>query len=154
MSTYSKLLYHIVFSTKYRRKQIDAKIRERLYEYIGGTIRNREGSSIEIGGIEDHVHILTGLSTKVCVSDLVRDIKSNSTQWMNDTLNTGRQFQWQKGYGVFTVSYSQLNVVRNYIVNQAEHHRKKSFKEEFIELLKRHNITFDEKYLFEGEFAA
>ena len=153
MSTFSKLLYHIVFSTKHRRRDIDANIQERLYEYIGGVIRKIDGSLIEIGGVEDHVHILAHLAAKKSVSDSIRDIKTNSSKWMNEISDTYRRFGWQKGYGAFTVSFSQVEPVRNYIQNQHEHHRVKTFKEEFIELLKRHNIAFDEKYLFEVEHA-
>ena len=152
MSTFSKLLSHVVFSTKYRRRVINTDIQERLYEYIGGVIRNNKGSLIEIGGVEDHVHILAHLPANRSVSDSIRDLKANSSKWINESVTDSyKKFAWQKGYGAFTVSFSQVGTVKTYIQNQREHHRTKSFKEEFIELLKRHNIEYDEKYLFEAE---
>ena len=151
MGSYSKLTYHVVFSTKYRRKTITDEISERLYEYVGGIVRNINGSLIEIGGIEDHVHLLVNLSPAKSVSDSIRDIKSNASKWLNELPEIRARFGWQKGYGAFTVSHSQIEIVRPYIRNQREHHRTKTFEEEFIELLRRHEIEFDRKYLFEAE---
>ena len=151
MGTFTKLTYHVVYSTKNRRRTITDKIRERLYEYIGGTVRNLNGSLIEIGGIEDHLHILMNLSPAKSVSDSVRDIKANASKWANDRGEVRPRFEWQKGYGAFTVSYSQIDAVRHYIRNQQEHHRTTSFEEEYINILRRHEIEFDRKYLFEDE---
>ena len=123
MGTYSKLTYHIVFSTKYRQPSIREPIQERLYEYIGGTIRALKGNLIEIGGVEDHVHILAGLTPVIAVSNAVRDIKANASKWANDIPEMKSRFEWQKGYGAFTVSYSQIAGVREYIKNQPEHHK-------------------------------
>lgn len=128
MSTYSKLTYHIVFSTKYRRKTIHDNIRDRLYEYIGGIIRSLEGSLLQIGGTEDHVHILTNLSPTRPVSDCIRVIKANSSKWINELQMNTTKFEWQKGYGSFTVSQSQIATVYRYI----ENHRVKSFQEEYL----------------------
>ena len=112
MGTYSKLTYHIVFSTKYRQTSIREPIQERLYEYIGGTIRALKGNLIEIGGVEDHVHITAGLAPVIAVSDAVRDIKANASKWANDIPEIKSRFEWQKGYGAFAVSYSQIEGVR------------------------------------------
>jgi putative transposase len=151
MGSFSKLTYHVVFSTKYRRKTITDDIRERLYEYVGGVARNLNGSLIQIGGIEDHVHLLVNLSPAKAVSDSIRDIKSNTSKWLNELPEIKSRFAWQKGYGAFTVSHSQIEIVRSYIQNQREHHKTRTFEEEFIELLRRHEIDFDRKYLFEAE---
>jgi putative transposase len=145
------LTYHVVFSTKYRHPTITDAIQERLYEYIGGTIRAKKGHLIEIGGVADHVHIMVRLSPALAVADVVRDIKANSSKWMNDQPETSQAFEWQKGYGAFTVSYSQTPSVEKYIQNQPEHHRTRSFQEEYIEFLKRHGIEFRLEYLFEDE---
>ena len=151
MGSFTQLSYHIVFATKYRTPSIRSDVQERLYEYIGGIVRERKGSLIEIGGTADHVHLLTRLSASLALADVVRDVKAISSKWMNERPKTLQTFEWQKGYGAFTVSYSHRDVVRTYIQNQEEHHRTKSFQEEYIELLKRHNIDFKLEYLFEDE---
>ena len=151
MSTFTKLSYHIVFSTKYRSKSIADSFSERLYEYIGGIIRAKNGLLIEIGGVEDHVHLLANLSPTKSISDTIREIKANASKWRNEFPDNAGRFEWQKGYGAFTVSYSQIESVRHYIRNQREHHRTKTFEEEYIAFLKLHNIEFDYQYLFESE---
>jgi len=151
MSTFTKLIYHVVFSTKYRRKLIFDPFCERLYEYIGGIIRAQNGHLIEIGGVEDHVHLLVNLPPVKSISDTIREIKANASKWSNELPDTTCRFEWQKGYGAFTVSYSQIDSVRHYIQNQREHHRTKTFEEEYIAFLKQHNIEFDHQYLFEAE---
>ena len=155
MGSYSLLNYHIVFGTKFRRDTIRDDFKDRFYEYIGGTIRNRKGHLIEIGGVEDHLHLLTSLPPTITVSDAVRDIKANASKWVNENGDNNRnasdKFEWQIGYGAFTVSYSQMDVVRAYIQNQKEHHRTKTFEEEYVALLKSHNIEFKREHLFEAE---
>ena len=151
MGTYTQLTYHVVFSTKYRRRTIVDSLRERLYEYIGGIVRNLDGSLLEIGGIEDHIHILVNLSPAKSVSDAIRDIKANSSKWLNGLPAVKARFGWQTGYGAFTVSYSQIDGVRVYIQDQREHHRTMTFEEEYIKLIHRHGIKFEHKYLFEAE---
>ena len=151
MGSFTQLTYHIVFATKYRRPTIKDNVKERLYEYIGGTLRAKKGHSIEIGGVADHIHLLTRLSPSLAVADVVRDVKANSSRWMNDQSEVTLPFEWQKGYGAFTVSFSNIPSVQEYIQNQPEHHRTKSFQEEYIEFLKRHNIEFRLEYLFEDE---
>lgn len=150
MGSFTRLTYHIVFATKYRKRTITEKIQERLYEYIGGTLRGKKGHLIEIGGVEDHVHLLAGLSPSLAVSDVIRDVKANSSQWMKEERQiTG--FEWQKGYGAFTVSYDRTDAIRRYIQNQKEHHRTKTFQEEYIDFLQRHGIEFLTEHLFEEE---
>lgn len=151
MGSYTQLIYHIVFSTKYRHPSITAVLRERLYEYIGGTIRAKKGSLIEIDGVADHVHLLTQLSASIAIAEVVRDIKANSSRWINEQPDKKRVFEWQKGYGAFTVSYSRVPEVRAYIQNQEEHHKTVTFQEEYINFLKRHGIEFRPEYLFEDE---
>jgi REP element-mobilizing transposase RayT len=151
MGTFHKLTYHVVFSTKYRRRTIRDDLRERLYEYGGGIVRAQKGHLIEIGGIEDHVHLLANLSPANALSASIRDIKANTSKWANELSNTKARFAWQKGYAAFTVSFSQIYLVRQYIQNQREHHRTKSFEEEYVELLKRHGIEFELRWLFEDE---
>ncbi|MBW3540924.1 MAG: IS200/IS605 family transposase [Planctomycetes bacterium] len=151
MGAYTKLTYHIVFSTKYRTCSIREDFRERLYEYMGGTLRGINGHLIQIGGVEDHVHLLAGLSPAMAVSDAIRNIKANASKWVNELGVLEQRFEWQKGYGAFTVSYSQIESVRRYIQNQREHHRSRSFEEEYIEFLRRHDIPFERRYLFEAE---
>ncbi|MGD9855726.1 MAG: IS200/IS605 family transposase [Planctomycetaceae bacterium] len=151
MSSYTKLTYHVVFSTKYRRRTITEPLQKRLYEYIGGIIRAKKGHLIEIGGVTDHIHILSSFSPTIAVSDMVRDLKANAAKWMNELGVSGERFEWQKGYGAFTVSASQIPNVRQYVQNQKEHHRVTTFEEEYVALLKRHGIEFDRRYLFEAE---
>jgi len=152
MGAFTSLSYHIIFGTKLRARMIQDTYRERLYEYLGGTIRGLKGHLIEIGGVEDHVHLLTNLSPALAVADVVRDLKANSSRWVNENSLVNGRFEWQKGYSAFTVSYSNIETVRQYIQRQVEHHRTRTFQEEYIEFLKRHGIEFDPRFLFEGEF--
>ena len=151
MSTFTCLSYHVVFSTKYRRKQITESLQDRLYHYVGGIERSQNGSLIEMGGIEDHVHLLVNLSPTIAVSDAVRELKANSSKWVNELPETKTRFQWQKGYGAFTVSHSQIAKIQAYIRDQREHHRTRSFQEEFIAFLKRHHVRYDPRYVFETD---
>ncbi len=147
--SYTNLIYHIVFSTKMRQPIIKNDVRPRLYDYIGGTIHKQGGISLAIGGMEDHVHILAKLKPNKAVSDILRDLKANASGWMHDVFPEVEGFSWQKGYGAFTVSASQIETIKHYILNQAEHHRKHgTFREEFGKLLIANKIEFDEKYLF------
>jgi putative transposase len=151
MGSYTQLTYHIVYATKYRHPSIVTDIRERLYEYIGGTLRAKKGSLIEIGGVADHVHLLAQLSASIAVADIIRDIKANSSRWVNEQPETQQVFEWQKGYGAFTVSYPRVPKVRRYIQKQEEHHKTVTFEEEYIGFLKRHGIEFRLEHLFEDE---
>jgi putative transposase len=146
--SYTNLIYHIVFSTKNREPLITPETQPRLYEYIGGIIRNKGGILLEIGGISDHIHVLAKLRPDNSLSNILRDLKANSTGWMHKVFPEMNDFSWQNGYGAFTVSASQVEKVREYIANQEKHHAKISFKDEFIKLLRANDIEFDEKYLF------
>ena len=146
--SYTNLIYHIVFSTKNREPLITAETQPRLYEYIGGIIRNKGGIMLEIGGMSDHLHVLAKLRPDNSLSNILRDLKANSTGWMHKVFPEMRDFSWQNGYGAFTVSASQVEKVRQYIIKQEQHHAKISFKEEFIKLLRANQIEFDEKYLW------
>jgi REP element-mobilizing transposase RayT len=146
-STHASLHYHIVFSTKHRAPIIAEPIRERLHAYLGGIIRNLDGVPEAIGGMGDHVHLLLGMRATTCLADVVRDVKAVSSRWMHEQIGLA-EFSWQEGYGAFTVSASQREALREYVVRQEEHHRVRSFQEEYIELLKRSGVAFDERYLW------
>jgi putative transposase len=147
--TYTKLYYHIVFSTKNRRPFINTDIEERLHKYISGIIRGIDGTSIEINGAADHVHILTILPPKVDVSDALREIKANSSKWVHETWPDVSKFGWQDGFAAFTVSKSQVEPVRQYIREQKIHHQQSDYKQELIGLLDKHEIEYDESYIWD-----
>ena len=151
MSTHTCLTYHVVFSTKYRKRMIHQDWRDDLYAYIGGIIRGEKGILLEIGGIEDHIHVLAGFHPATSVAEMVKRIKGNSSKWINEESKTHQRFSWQAGYGAFTVSHSQETLVQRYIQNQEDHHRTRTFEEEFLEILNRHNIEYDPRYVFETE---
>ena len=146
-STHVSLHYHLVFSTKDRIASIAEPIRDRVHGYLGGIVRGIGGVPLEIGGTADHVHLLVGLKATHTVADVLRAIKGDSSRWVHETFGDSR-FSWQEGYGAFTVSRSNLSTVREYIAKQEEHHRKESFQEEYLEFLRKHEIEFDERYLW------
>jgi putative transposase len=147
--TYNNIRLHVVFSTKNREPWIQPLLQERLYPFIGGIVREQSGKLMEIGGIPDHLHLLIGWRTDESISTLLRHIKSRSSAWVHETYPNMPYFRWQEGYGVFSVSHSQVQTVSKYIQNQADHHQVKTFKEEFIALLKAHDIEYDERYIFD-----
>jgi putative transposase len=138
--SYTNLMFHIVYGTKERRPFIDEEFQPRLYEYLGGTIRGLNAISLEIGGFEDHVHILVKLPPTITVSDFLEKLKANTSKW-SKTVRRG--FGWQDGYAAFTVSESQVERVRRYIQNQREHHARSSFRDELIALLEAHGVKYD-----------
>ncbi|MEN6625709.1 MAG: IS200/IS605 family transposase [Candidatus Sumerlaeia bacterium] len=146
--TYTNILYHIVFGPKQRRPLITPEIQPRLYEYLGGIIRAQRGVLYEIGGMNDHLHMLLRWNTDA-IKDLVREMKSDSTKWIHATFPGHNDFYWQSGGGIFTVSQSVVPHLTNYIQNQAKHHKKRSFAEEYIEFLKINGIEYDERNLFD-----
>jgi REP element-mobilizing transposase RayT len=148
-STLTNLLYHIVFSTKHRHPILTKAIRDDLYAYIGGIVRGEGGVLLEIGGMPDHVHLVVRFRAEPSVATMLRKIKSKSSQWLNAKPKRPGRFQWQRGYGAFTVSASQLDKVRAYVRNQERHHRRPTFQDEFRELLRRHGIEFDERYIWD-----
>src|SRR4051812_44374076 len=134
-NTFSNLVYHIVFSTKNRQPMIQPSFRDELEKYITGVIKAEEGALIEIGGMPDHIHIVARFRPDRSVSEMVRLIKANSSKWMNETRGLGKRFEWQTGYGAFTVSQSQVERLREYVRGQEEHHRTRSFQEEYLGFL-------------------
>ena len=145
--SYTNLLYHIIFSTKDRRPLITDAYQARLYDYIGGTIRKLGGISLELNGTEDHIHLLTKLRPDKALSDVLRDLKAHASGWMHDVFPELKAFTWQRGYGAFTVSQSNVDEVRRYIAHQKEHHQKVSFRTELIQFLKANGIEYDERYI-------
>lgn len=145
-STFLSLHDHAVFCTKDRVPSIDSDCLKRLHEYIAGTIVGLNGVPECIGGVADHVRLLFSLKATHCLADVMREIKKPSSKWMHDEMNR-RMFSWQEGYAAFTVSPTARDSVNNYIENQEEHHRQKTFREELRELLVRAEIEFEEKYL-------
>ena len=146
--SFASLHCHIVFSTKHRRPLIAGDAQSRLFEYIGGTLRNHECRLVAAGGMPDHVHLLVSLGRTLTVADAVRVTKSNSSRWAKEDFGL-RDFQWQDGYGAFAVSYSQIEQVRSYLANQQQHHQRLSFQEEFLEFLRRHNMPWDDRYVWD-----
>ena len=146
-NTYTSLNYHIVFSTKGREPWLDEQLRERLWAYLGGIARENKMKAIEVGGIADHVHLLLSIPANVALSKAVQLIKGGSSHWLKETFPKLSGFAWQDGYAAFTVSQSQMDGVRDYVRGQAEHHRTKTFAEEYRTFLQRHRLEFDERYL-------
>jgi REP element-mobilizing transposase RayT len=138
-----------VFSVKGRQNLIQKTWKEELYKYICGIVNRNEQKVYAIGGMADHIHILVSIKPNVSISDLVRDIKANSSKWINDKGYIVGKFLWQEGFGAFSYAQSQLDTVIAYIDNQEIHHQKKTFKDEYIDLLQKFNIEYDEKYLFD-----
>jgi REP element-mobilizing transposase RayT len=146
-STHLSLYCHLIFSTKDRQPLILDAWRERLHAYLGGVIRAEGAVPHAVGGTIDHVHVLIGLRATHRLADLVREVKSTSSQWIHETLGV-RRFSWQEGYGAFSVSPGDLEQVRKYIEDQADHHRKASFQEEYVEFLLRNGVQYDPRYLW------
>ncbi len=148
-NTYTMLRIHVVWSTKRREPVIAETIEPHLYKYIGGILRKRKHTLLCAGGTNDHIHLLIGLHPQQAISDLVRDVKSNSTIWMNESERSLRTFAWQGGYGAFSVSKSGESKVVEYTRNQKKRHARQSFQDEFRGLLDRHEVEYDEKYLWD-----
>lgn len=147
-NTLTDLIYHIVFSTKNRSPIIHSGLQEKLYSYIAGIAKRQEALVIQIGGVSDHVHIVLQLKPTHKLSEVIQKIKGHSSKWINKQNNTTTKFQWQEGYGVFTVSASQKPLVIQYVKEQEKHHKKVTFKDELVMFLKRHHIEYDEKYIW------
>jgi len=147
--TFSQIYIQIVFAVKGRENLISKRWQEDLHKYIAGIVRNKEQKSIIVGGMPDHIHVFIGLRPSMAISDIVRDIKNNSSNFINEIGFVKGKFLWQEGYGAFSYSHSQIGNVYNYVLNQENHHHIKTFKEEYFEFLKEFEIEFNEKYLFE-----
>ena len=146
--SYVSSYFHCVFSTKERRHLISPELRERLWPFLGGIARQNKMKAVEIGGVEDHIHILISLPSTMAVSKALQLIKGGSSKWIHETFPEHRLFAWQEEYAAFSVSVSQLDKIVEYIKGQAGHHRKMTFQEEFLALLKKHRIEYDERYLW------
>lgn len=146
MSTYLALHYHLVFGTKHRDPFINATVRPKLHAYLGGLIHGLDGEPHGIGGVADHVHLLVTLKSTHCLADFMREVKKASSKWMRDE-GASSKFEWHEGYCAITVSPSARSKVREYIANQEEHHRSKSFREELVAILRKAGVPYDERYL-------
>ena len=145
-STHSALYFHVIFGTKERKPLIDTKWEDRLFGFIGGIVRNVDGKLLAAGGAADHVHLLLSLKPVHVIADLLRDLKRDSSKWINNEIGVGT-FAWQEGYGIFTVSVSAIDSVTAYIHNQREHHKTTSFADEYVAFLRKHGVEYDERYL-------
>jgi putative transposase len=148
-NTYSQMYVQVVIVVKFRQSLIQKSWKEELYKYITGIVTNKGQKLLRINGVENHVHILLNVKPNIALSDLMRDIKANSGKWINEQKLCNHKFQWQEGFGAFTYSISQLDNVIKYIENQEEHHKKQSFKEEYIAFLKNFQIEYKDEYLFD-----
>ena len=148
-NTYTQINIHAVFAVKYRSNVITPLFRERLYEYIAGIIRSEGHFPLAVGGYSDHVHVFFELNPSISVSKAIQVIKSKSSKWINQNNFVSGRFSWQSGYGAFTYSRSQRHNVIQYIMNQEAHHGKTTFREEYLELLDKFEIEFENEYVFE-----
>jgi len=147
MGSYTSIIYQIVFGTKYRKPVLETENRNELFKYISGILKNKKCHLYQIGGVEDHIHILTHIHPEQALASLVKDIKVASNKYIREKNLFEKFTEWQEGYGAFTYAEQDKKRLIHYVANQVEHHRKKTFREEFIELLKEHNVEFDEMYL-------
>lgn len=148
-NTYTQMYIQIVFAVKRRQNLIQKKWKDELHKYICGIVNGKGQKVYAIGGVEDHIHLLVSIKPNIAISDLVRDIKANSSKWINENEFVSGKFQWQEGFGAFSYAQSQLDNVIAYINNQEQHHQKKTFKGEYLTLLQKFDIEYDEKYLFD-----
>ena len=148
-NTYSNLFYHIVFSTKGRKDLIDRNVEERVWAYIGGIARKHQLIAIQVGGIENHIHVLILAKPKIAPSQIIQWLKGESSRWIRETFPELAKFEWQDGFGVFSVSKSNVPDVVEYIKNQREHHQKQTFEDEYLSMLKLNGINYDERYVFD-----
>jgi putative transposase len=150
-STHHGILIHVVFSTKQRFALLHQSWRDDLYGVIGGIARDHEATLLRAGGVEDHVHLLLKIHPSYAIAETVQRIKANSSNWINNENKIDAKFSWQRGYGAFSVSQSMADTVKRYIENQIEHHRNQTFRDEYFLMLRKHQIEFDERYVFDDE---
>ena len=153
-STHSNLLVHMILSTKNRLKLIADVWRPELFSYMGGVVDEHKASLLEAGGIEDHVHLLVRIHPSFAIADTVRLIKANSSRWVNEEGKVEGRFEWQKGYGVFSVSQSGRDALSQYIRTQREHHTKQTFEDEYLRTLELHDVEYNPEYVFDEEITA
>lgn len=149
--SFTQLYAQIIFSVRYRKKLLTDSNREQIHKFITGIVANQNQKLIAINSVEDHIHIFVGFKPTCCIPDLVKEIKTGSTHFINKNKLVDTHFNWQDGYGAFSYGKSQISSVANYIENQKEHHKTKSFEEEFLEFLDKFNIDYDPKYVFDCE---
>ncbi len=147
--TYSQIYIQIVFAVRGRENLISRNWKDDLYKYMSGIITNKGQKSIIVNGTSDHIHIFVGLRPSMAISDLVRDVKNNSSNFINANKLVKGKFIWQEGYGAFSYAHSQIEQVYKYILNQEQHHHRKTFKEEYVDFLQKFGIEYNEKYLFD-----
>ena len=148
-NTYTQIYIHVVFAVQARESLIKVEWREDLFKYIAGILKNQGIKLLAIGGVEDHVHILFGMSPTIALSDLIREVKANSSKYINENKFVRGKFYWQEGFGAFSYSRSQIDAVAKYVLNQEQHHAGRSFKDEYVGLLNRFEVEFDDRYLFD-----
>ena len=148
-NTYTQIYVQIVFAVRERDGLIAPEWKEELFKYIAGIVRNRGQKLIAIGGVADHIHILIAINSDIALSDLVRDIKTASSKWINGRRLVRGRFYWQEGFGAFSYSRSQLDDVAKYVLNQEERHRKQSFRHEYTRMLRQFEVDFDERFVFD-----
>ncbi|AEE49370.1 IS200/IS605 family transposase [Haliscomenobacter hydrossis] len=147
--TYTQIYIQYVFAVKGRQNLLQKPWREEVFKYMAGIIKNKNQKSIIVNGVADHVHVFVGFRPSMSVSNLIRDVKNNSSDFINDRQFLPYEFSWQDGYGAFSYAHSQMDAVYRYILNQEKHHRKKTFKEEYLEFLQKFEVEYNEKYLFD-----
>ena len=148
-NTYTQIQIHAVYAVKHRHALIQKKWQTELHKYTTGIITNQGHKLLAINSVQDHLHLLIGMRPVQSLSDLMEEVKRSSSKWINEKQLASHHFNWQAGFGAFSVGSSSIPVVVNYIMNQEEHHRKKTFREEYLELLKEYDINFDERYIFQ-----
>ena len=145
------ILVHVIFSTQYRQRLLADKWRDDLFSIIGAQAKEHKGVLLQTGGIEDHIHLFLKTHPSYAIADTIRHLKANTSHWINETNRMTGKFHWQKGYAAFSVSQSVAEIVKQYISNQVEHHKTKTFQAEYLEFLDRHNIVYDPAYVFGKE---
>jgi len=148
-NTYTQIYIHVVFAVQKRQNLIPREHKEELHKYITGIVQNKGQKLIAINSMPDHAHVFLGMKPTIVLSNLVRDIKNNSSGFINEKKWVKGRFNWQKGFGAFSYGHSQIDAVVKYIHNQEKHHAKKTFRDEYLEMLKKFAVEYDEKYLFE-----
>ncbi|RDC56331.1 IS200/IS605 family transposase [Pedobacter chinensis] len=148
-ATFSQIYIQYVFAVKGRRNLLQKPWRDEVFKYISGIIKAKGQKPIIVNGVADHIHVFVGLKPSLSIADLVRDIKNNSSKFINEQNWVQGKFSWQEGYGAFSYAHSQIESVYQYVLNQEEHHRKKTFKDEYLDFLQKFEIEYDEKYLFD-----
>ena len=147
--SFASCLYHCTFSTKGRRPMITNDLQTRLWPFMGGIARENGATALSIGGVEDHVHLLLAIPATMAIANAMQLIKGGSSKWVHETFPNHGQFAWQEGYGAFSIAVSQRDHTIAYIQSQCEHHRRRSFQEEFMQFLKKHGFEYDERYIWD-----